>query len=67
MGSADLTVYDLVERGSELYPESLSIIDGERRIRYGEFRTLVDSLANGPKLQGLGERRHVWYCKWNRV
>ena len=53
MGLTDLTVYDLVERGSELYPESLAIIDGERRIRYRDFKALVDSLANGLKLQGL--------------
>jgi len=53
MELSDLIVYDLVGRGSELYPESLAIIDGERRIRYGEFKTLVDSLATGLKLRGL--------------
>jgi long-chain acyl-CoA synthetase len=67
MGSADLTVYDLVERGSELYPESLSIIDGERRIRYGEFRTLVDSLANGLKLQGLAHGDRIVVVAQNSV
>jgi acyl-CoA synthetase (AMP-forming)/AMP-acid ligase II len=53
MKVADLTVYDLVERGSELYPKSLAIVDGERRVTYGEFKRLVDSLANGLLRQGL--------------
>jgi acyl-CoA synthetase (AMP-forming)/AMP-acid ligase II len=67
MGLTDLTVYDLVERGSELYPESLAIIDGERRIRYRDFKALVDSLANGLELQGLTPGARIGVVAQNSV
>jgi long-chain acyl-CoA synthetase len=67
MRLSDFILYDLVERGSELYPESVAFIDGQKRIRYGEFKTMVDSLANGLKHQGLAQGDRIGVIAKNSV
>ncbi|WP_273847554.1 class I adenylate-forming enzyme family protein [Rubrobacter calidifluminis] len=46
---------DMLERAASRYPESLAVVDGERRYTYAEWNERVDSVACA--LRGLGVRK----------
>lgn len=45
-------VGDIIQRGADVYPERIAIVDGERQLSYADFNTQVNQL--GHALLGLG-------------
>ncbi|MDH4248392.1 MAG: AMP-binding protein [Deltaproteobacteria bacterium] len=52
MGASGFTVYDLLARNAELFPEHDALVDAQGVRSFAEVRTRVDALAGG--LAGLG-------------
>ncbi len=54
-----LLVNDFLRRAALLYPEKLAVVDGERRLTYGELRERVFRLANALAALGIGKGDRV--------
>jgi len=55
-----LLVNDFLRRAVQVYPDKVAVVDGDRRLTYGEVRDRVDRLANA--LLGLGLQRGDRVC-----
>ncbi|MHB8762824.1 MAG: class I adenylate-forming enzyme family protein [Deferrisomatales bacterium] len=52
---AEITVWDALERTARRLPEKVAVVDGERRLTYGELVQEADRLARGLAGLGLGK------------
>jgi long-chain acyl-CoA synthetase len=51
--TCNFTIYDMMARNADLYPESVAIVDGGRRITYQDFRRQCDGCAAGLSSAGF--------------
>ena len=49
----DFTIYDMIVRNADLYPEKEALVDRERRITFRAYRELCDRYAAGLSDEGL--------------
>jgi fatty-acyl-CoA synthase len=58
---APLTPLRFLERSSEVFPDKVAIVDGERRISYRDFAAEATRVARGLQASGIGPGDRVAY------